>query len=316
MKNDVKQHRSLFENVKLLLKGILMGAADAVPGVSGGTVAFITGIYEELIHSIRRCDLNALKILFTDGPKAVWDYVNGSFLFVLLSGILLSILTLARVVLYVLAEHPILLWSFFFGLILASTWSVARHVTGWTGNRISVFVLGVVVAFMITSISPSAIVVTPLTIFISGMIAICAMILPGISGSFILLLLGMYTAILTAVKELDIATIVVFALGAVVGLLAFSRMLSWAFTHFRSLTLALLGGFLLGSLNKVWPWKYTVSYTINSKGAEVPLVEQNVMPSAFTDLTGEPSQALLAIGLMFVGCALVVALDRIPARGE
>lgn len=315
MNNEFKQHRSLFDNVKLLFKGILMGAADAVPGVSGGTIAFITGIYEELIHSIRRCDLAALKILFSQGPKAAWNYVNGSFLVVLLVGILLSVLTLARAVLYLLAEHPILLWSFFFGLILASTWSVARHVAGWTGNRISVFVLGVVIAFSITSLSPSALVISPLTVFLSGMIAICAMVLPGISGSFILLLLGMYTTVLTAVKEFDITLLGLFALGAVAGLLAFSRLLSWAFTHFRSMTLALLGGFLLGSLNKVWPWKYTVSYRINSKGAEVPLVEQNVMPSAFVDLTGEPAQTIFALGLMVLGCLLVIALDRIPERG-
>lgn len=302
--------------VKLFLKGLLMGAADAVPGVSGGTIAFITGIYEELIHSIRRCDLSALSVLFKEGVPAAWRYINGNFLVVLLLGIAASILTLARLVLFLLAEHPVLLWSFFFGLILASTWSVVRHVQGWSGNRISVFLLGTVLAYLITSLTPSAIVVTPITIFLSGMIAICAMILPGISGSFILLLLGMYSAILGAVKELDLFTLAIFAAGALAGLLAFSRVLSWAFNHYRSTTLALLGGFLLGSLNKVWPWKYTLSYTINSKGVQVPLVEQNVSPNAFADLTGGAAQVEFAIALALVGFALVLVIDLWPRKGR
>jgi putative membrane protein len=179
----------------------------------------------------------------------------------------------------------------------------------------SVFALGVVLAYLLTSMSPSAVPDSALMVFFAGMIAICAMILPGISGSFILLLLGMYTTILTAIKEFDFAVVAIFAAGAASGLLAFSRVLSWAFSHYRSMTLALLSGFLLGSLNKVWPWKYTLSYTINTKGAQVPLVEQNVTPAAFTDLTGEPSQLMLAILLMLVGFAVVLLIDRLPSRG-
>lgn len=292
-----------------------MGAADAVPGVSGGTIAFITGIYEELIHSIRRFDLKALNVLFKKGLVAAWKQVNGTFLLVLVAGIALSIILLAKTVLFLLDEYPVLLWSFFFGLILASTWSVARHVAGWCANRMSVFVLGAVLAYLLTSMPPSSVPDSAVMVFFAGMIAICAMILPGISGSFILLLLGMYTTILTAIKEFDFAVIALFAAGAASGLLAFSRVLSWAFNHYRSMTLALLSGFLLGSLNKVWPWKYTLSYTINSKGHQVPLVEQNVTPTAFTDLTGEPSQLVLAILLMLFGLAVVLLIDRLPSRG-
>ncbi len=313
--DHLNKQRTAFQYFKLLLKGMLMGAADAVPGVSGGTIAFITGIYEELIHSIRRFDLKALNTLFKEGLGAAWKQVNGTFLLVLVAGIALSIILLARTVLFLLEGYPVLLWSFFFGLILASTWSVARHVAGWSANRMSVFVLGTVLAYLLTSMSPSNVPDSGLMVFLAGMIAICAMILPGISGSFILLLLGMYTTVLTAIKEFDLAIVAIFAAGAASGLLAFSRVLSWAFSHYRSMTLALLSGFLLGSLNKVWPWKYTLSYTINSKGQQVPLVEQNVSPAAFTDLTGEPSQLIIAMMLMLAGLVVVILIDRLPSRG-
>ncbi len=302
--------RTRIDYLKLMLKGMLMGAADAVPGVSGGTIAFISGIYEELIDSIRRCDLEALKKLFTEGPRSFWQHINGSFLFTLISGIVLSVLSLARLVLYLLETHPIPLWSFFFGLILASTWVVARHIKQWSSNRLAGFTFGAVIAYLVTALSPGAIEPTLLIVFLSGMVAICAMILPGISGSFILLLLGMYSVILTAVKELEVVTLGIFVLGCVTGILSFSRLLSWAFNHYREMTLAVLGGFLLGSLNKVWPWKYTLSYRINSKGEEVPLVQQNLMPDSFTDLTGGDSQLLIALVLALIGLLLVVLIER------
>lgn len=302
--------RSGFEYFKLLLKGMLMGAADAVPGVSGGTVAFITGIYEELIHSIRQCDLSAVKKLFSEGFGAFWAHINGNFLITLILGILISVASLARLVLYLLDHQPIPLWSFFFGLILASTWIVGRHIKRWSANRLAGFGMGVVIAFLITSLSPGSIESTPLIVLLSGMVAICAMILPGISGSFILLLLGMYSVILTAVKEVELITLGIFLLGCVIGILSFSRLLSWAFNHFREMTLAILGGFLLGSLNKVWPWKYTLSYRINSKGEEVPLVQQNVLPDIFHDLTGGDPQLLIALAMAAIGLIAVVVLER------
>lgn len=288
-------------------KGMLMGAADAVPGVSGGTVAFITGIYEELIYSIRQCGPEALKILFTQGVKAFWSHINGTFLLTLVSGILISLLTLARVVLFLLDQYPVLLWSFFFGLILASTWSVMRHTGRLSLNVVAVFALGTVLALQITSMTPSVTEPGYLMIFVSGMIAICAMILPGISGSFILLLLGMYAPVLMALKGFQLDFIGVFVMGCVIGLLSFSRFLSWAFAHYRVLTLSLLGGFMLGSLNMVWPWKYTLSYSINSLGNEA---QKNVLPNTFFDLTGQDPLTLAAIALMLVGMFLVLMLDR------
>jgi putative membrane protein len=292
-------------------KGILMGAADAVPGVSGGTIAFITGIYEELIFSLKQCSVSALKELFKNGVKATWQHINGGFLLALFSGIIISILTLSTVVLYLLDNHPILLWSFFFGLILAAVWSVIRHIEKWEIGVIVTFLVGTVGAFFITTISPTIIETSPLIVFLSGMVAICAMILPGISGSFILLLLGMYAPMLTAVKELQFATLCLFASGCVAGLLSFSHVLSWMFKHYKTMTLALLGGFMLGSLNKVWPWKHTIESVIDRHGKEVPLVQTNILPHTFETLNTQPAYMWSAIMLMMFGMVMVIALEKI-----
>jgi putative membrane protein len=307
----MKQSRNGFQYLLLAVKGMLMGAADAVPGVSGGTIAFISGIYEELIHSLRSFDIAALRLLFTQGPAAAWRHVNGTFLLVLFGGILLSLLSLSRLVLFLLETHAPLLWSFFFGLIVASMWSLCRTVPRWHSSLLVSFATGAVVAYAVTQVTPSALEATPLFVFFSGMIAICAMILPGISGSFILLLLGMYTPIMLAIQGLQFLTLGLFGAGCVVGLLAFSRVLDWAFSHHRTTTLALLGGFMLGSLGKVWPWKYTTAYAINRHGGEVPLVQENVMPGSFEMLTGQDSTLVAALGLMLLGVVLVLLMDRI-----
>jgi putative membrane protein len=295
-------------------RGILMGAADAVPGVSGGTIAFMTGIYEELIFSLKQCSISAVKVLFQNGIKATWQHINGGFLLALFSGIIISILTLSRVVLYLLENHPILLWSFFFGLILAAVWSVIRHIDKWEIGVIATFLIGTVAAFFITTISPTTIETSALIVFLSGMIAICAMILPGISGSFILLLLGMYAPMLTAVKELQLMTLCIFAGGCATGLLSFSHVLSWMFKHYKTMTLALLGGFMLGSLNKVWPWKQTIESVINRHGKEVPLVQNNILPHNFETLYSQPAYMWFAIMLMILGMVMVIALEKIGQK--
>ena len=295
-------------------RGILMGAADAVPGVSGGTIAFMTGIYEELIFSLKQCSVSALKVLFQSGIKATWQHINGGFLLALFSGIIISILTLSRVALYLLTHHPVLLWSFFFGLILAAVWSVVRHIEKWEIGIIVTFIIGVVTAFFITTISPTTIETSPLIVFLSGMIAICAMILPGISGSFILLLLGMYAPMLTAVKELQLITLCIFASGCAAGLLSFSHVLSWMFKHYKTMTLALLGGFMLGSLNKVWPWKQTIESVIDRHGKEIPLVQDNILPHTFETLHTQPAYMWSAIGLMVLGMGMVIVLEKIGQK--
>lgn len=291
-------------------KGMMMGVADAVPGVSGGTIAFITGIYEELIETLKRFNPQAVKLLFTQGPAACWQYVNAGFLCALLTGILVSLVSVAHLALYLLEHHPILIWSFFFGLIIASTWSVVRHIKGWSSNLASTFVLGALLAYFITEQTPGMLEPTSLMVFMAGAVAICAMILPGISGSFILLLMGMYTPVLGAIKGLEWVTLGIFASGCAVGLLSFSRILSWAFHHHRMLTLALLGGFMLGSLNKVWPWKYTLAYSINGKGEEVPLMQDNLLPGSYEVVAGLDPQLWPALGLMLLGGLLGWLMDR------
>ncbi|MFT4993272.1 MAG: putative membrane protein [Paraglaciecola sp.] len=308
--------RTWRDYLALSAKGVLMGAADAIPGVSGGTIAFITGIYEELIYSLKQCGPAAIKVLFRQGFGPMWQYVNGTFLFTLLLGILFSILTISRVVLYWLDIYPVMLWSFFFGLILAAIWSLVRHVDEWKGSTIGFFIFGTVAAYFITTISPGQIQPTGLFVFLSGMVAICAMILPGISGSFILLLLGMYTHILTAVKDLEFATLGLFAMGCVVGLLSFSRVLNWMFSSHRALTLALLGGFMLGSLNKVWPWKHTLEFTLNRHGKEMPLVQENILPATFETLSAQPAYLWYSIILMVVGAGIVLLLEKFGSDAQ
>jgi putative membrane protein len=300
----------------LLGKGMMMGAADAVPGVSGGTIAFMTGIYEELIYSLKQCGPQALTMLFKQGPAAAWQHINGAFLLTLLSGILFSLLTVSRLVLFWLDTYPELLWSFFLGLILATIWSVMGHINRWSAAVVGAFIFGTLAAYLITSISPTSIEPTPLYVFLSGMIAICAMILPGISGSFILLLLGMYSSILLALKEFQLVTLGTFAAGCVIGLLSFSRVLNWMFDHHKTLTLSLLGGFMLGSLNKVWPWKVTLESVVDRHGKLVPLIQENILPSTFESLSGQPSYLGYSLLLMFVGVALVVVMEKLGSKAQ
>ncbi|WP_354667899.1 DUF368 domain-containing protein [Paraglaciecola arctica] len=310
----MKTSKTMSSYLSIAAKGILMGAADSVPGVSGGTIAFMTGIYEELIFSLKQCGVSALKKLFQEGIKATWQHINGGFLLALFGGVIISILTLSRVVLYLLNTHPILLWSFFFGLILAAVWSVVRHIEKWDIGVITTFVVGTAAAYFVTTISPTTIETSGFVVFLSGMIAICAMILPGISGSFILLLLGMYAPMLTAVKELQLATLCIFAAGCAAGLLSFSHVLSWMFKHFKVMTLALLGGFMLGSLNKVWPWKQTIESVIDRHGKEIPLVQHNILPHSFESLHSQPAYMWYAIALMLIGILMVIVLEKMGQK--
>lgn len=298
--------RKLKDYVVLMLKGMGMGAADVVPGVSGGTIAFIVGIYDELINSIKSINLESLKLFFTGKWGAFWKKINGNFLFFLLAGIGISVFSLAKLITWLLVDHPILVWSFFFGLVLASTWFVSKDIKEWKSWKTWIaFVIGVVVAFYITVATPAETPSTLLFIFVCGAIAICAMILPGISGSFILVLLGKYFFIMDAVKTLDVVVMVVFAAGACIGITSFSRILSYALAHFRNITLAVLTGFMLGSLNKVWPWKEVVETFVDSHGEVKPLVEHNILPNAYV-----PE----AVVLMVVGFFLVYFLEKLSAK--
>ena len=298
--------RKLKDYAVLMLKGMGMGAADVVPGVSGGTIAFIVGIYDELINSIKSINLESLKLFFSGKWATFWTKINGNFLFFLLAGIGISVFSLARLITWLLVNQPILVWSFFFGLVLASTWFVSKDIKEWKSWKTWVaFVIGAVVAFYITVATPAETPSNLLFIFLCGVIAICAMILPGISGSFILVLLGKYFFIMDAVKTLDVVVIAVFGAGVCIGITSFSHILSYALAHFRNITLAVLTGFMLGSLNKVWPWKEVVETFVDSHGEVKPLIETNILPNAHV-----PE----AVVLMVVGFFLVYFLEKLSAK--
>ncbi|WP_064608231.1 DUF368 domain-containing protein [Photobacterium sp. J15] len=296
------------------LKGMAMGAADVVPGVSGGTIAFITGIYDTLLESIRRVNPSLIGIIKKDGLKAAFDHVNGTFLLLLLSGILTSIFTLARFLTWMLHNNPIPLWSFFFGLIIVSVNHMFKQVKQWKVNRFVSVLAGAFFAYGITVLHPLNLEPTTVNILIAGSIAICAMILPGISGSFILLLLGMYGPILAAAKSVDIITLGTFATGGVIGLLSFSHLLSWVLRNYRDIALTFLTGLMLGTLSKIWPWKETLTWRINSSGEQVPLLERNLSPLTFEQVTGQPALLAYAFAAMIMGIALVWGLEKLADK--
>ncbi|MEX2588841.1 MAG: DUF368 domain-containing protein [Chitinophagales bacterium] len=318
------------KTIGLFFRGMAMGAADVVPGVSGGTIAFITGIYEELLRSIKSVDLEALKLLLKSGPKAFWEKINGTFLLALFTGIIFSVISLAKGITYLLNEHPVLIWSFFFGLIIASAIYIGKDIPKWNIRNVFALLVAALVAFYITLATPTQGPEALWFIFLSGFIAICAMILPGISGSFILLLLGSYPIVLgtvsdtlSAIKASDwdlivsgMTLILIFILGCVIGLMSFARLLSWLFAAHKNLTLAILTGFMIGSLNKVWPWKETLEFRINSKGEEVPFLEQNILPAAYEQLYNTPSQLLPAIVLMVFGFGIVFLIEGVAKKME
>ncbi|MDR0758054.1 MAG: DUF368 domain-containing protein [Tannerella sp.] len=297
--------RTIKDYAMITLKGVAMGAADVVPGVSGGTIAFIAGIYQELIDSIKSIDLKTLKLLFSFKIATFWKAVNGNFLLFLVLGIAFSIFSLAKITTWLLVEHPVLVWAFFFGLVLASTWFVLKDVGKWNWKTVAGFILGAGAAYCITVAVPMH---TPEALpftFLCGAIAICAMILPGISGSFILVLMDKYFYVMEAVKELKISIILTFASGAAIGLICFSRILSFLLRKYHDITIAVLSGFMLGSLNKVWPWKETVTTFTDSHGVVHPLIESNILPD---------KQLWEATALAVLGFTIVYVLEKLSRK--
>lgn len=307
-----------------------MGAADVVPGVSGGTIAFISGIYEELLDSINSVNLGLLRTLRKEGIKAAWKAVNGNFLVCIFLGIGISIFSLAKVVEYLLHHHPVLLWAFFFGLVIASVWLVGKQVKQWGVGTVIAIIAGTAIAYTITILPPMKDPGASWFIFVSGMIAICAMILPGISGSFILLLLGSYATILAAVSNVDLTLIGLFAGGALVGLLSFARVLKWMFKKYHDITVALLTGFLVGSLNKIWPWKITQTGFIKNAGEAdeeiVPIIQDNVLPEGYRTisefesvtmgLTDKDPQLMYAILAAVGGFLIIFLMERFAGKKQ
>lgn len=288
-----------------------MGAADVVPGVSGGTIAFITGIYEELINSIKEVDIEAIKLFFTGRWGSFWKKINGNFLLAVFGGIFISVLSLAKVLEYLLEHHAVLIWSFFFGLVLASSYVVSRKITQWGYPRILALLGGIAIAFYITSVTPTTTTDASWFVILSGGLASCAMILPGISGSFILLLLGKYSFALQAVNERDLLDLLLLGVGAVAGLILFANLLSWLLKKYHDITIAVLVGFMIGSLNKIWPWKETLK-TILVEGELKPLVEKNILPSA-----GNAGDHLwMALLMAAAGIALIFLIEVVLTKNR
>jgi putative membrane protein len=303
--------RNLLQLIFISLRGVAMGAADVVPGVSGGTIAFITGIYEELIESLNNVNLGALKLLFKEGFKPFWKHINGTFFVFLFGGIGISIITLSKLVLYLLQNHPVLLWSFFFGLIVASVWLIGKSIKQWNAGVVIALLIGTGVAFYISTIQTIASVDAEWYIVLSGAIAICAMILPGVSGSFILVLLGSYLTILTAIDDRDVITLGLFMIGCVIGLLSFARLLKLLFSHFKEVTIAILTGFMVGSLYKVWPWKNQVGEAplFQHKDKEI-WAEMNVLPGGFDG----DAQFWMAVSCSVGGLLLIIIIERFAPK--
>lgn len=301
--------RKLIDHVMVTFKGMAMGAADVVPGVSGGTIAFISGIYEELITSINGIKPSLIGVWRKEGFASFWKKLNGNFLVALFLGIFISVLSLAKFLSWLLENEPILLWSFFFGLVLASIFLVGKEIKSWGIGTATILIIGAGVAYVITTLPPNENVDSLPYLFLSGALAVCAMILPGISGAFILVLLGSYKTILDAVHERDFLMVGTVAIGAIFGLLSFARLLKWMFKNYRNTTLALLTGFILGSLNKIWPWKRVLETKVFDDKV-IPVKELNISPFAFE---GDP-QLIAAIGLAVAGFSLIFILERLAAK--
>lgn len=292
-----------------------MGAVDVIPGVSGGTIALITGIYEELIRSIRSINAGLLKLLFKKGPKAAWERVNGNFLISVVAGILISIFSLARLLSWLFDHHAMMVWAFFFGLILGSAIYIGARIRKWNAVMIVFLAAGAFTAYYITIATPSTGPDTMWYIFLSGGIAFCAMVLPGVSGAFILVLLGKYEYMLNAVSELNFSVLALFATGGVLGLIAFSNIIGWFFSRYHNATLALLTGFMAGSLNKLWPWKEVLDTRISSAGQEVPVLERGITPMRYAEIYGQDPQLLPVIGFALAGLCLILGVMAIQGNG-
>ncbi len=301
-----------------------MGAADVVPGVSGGTIAFISGIYEELLGSIDKINLNALKNLKQNGIKSTWTAINGNFLLALVLGIGISVLTFSKIITHLLETQPILVWSFFFGLVLASILFIWKEITKWDAKAIIGLVIGTIISYIITIAEPTTSPDSLPYLFLSGFIAIIAMILPGVSGAFILLLMGSYQTVIGTINQLRegigqmnfeilgqaLLKLGVFAVGAITGLKLFSRVLNWMFSHHKNTTLAVLIGFMVGSLNKIWPWKEVLETRIDSHGKTVPFIESSILPQNFD---GEPKIAF-AVVMALIGFFLIFGLEKLANK--
>ena len=307
-KDASRSHRTFMDYLGITARGFCMGVADVVPGVSGGTMAFILGVYEELLDAVHAVNARLLRSLFSFRFKEVVDRFPYRFVIALVTGIMVAIFSLARFFAWALAHHPVFVWAFFFGLVLASIFTVRRKVTTWTAKEALAVLLAAAAAFVLVGAVPVETTSAAWFVFLSGTIAICAMILPGISGSFILVIMGKYEYMLHAVVARDFLPIIIFGCGGILGLIFFARVLRWLLHRYHDLTVAALIGLMAGSLRKIWPWKETVETFTDRQGVVKPLIQQNVLPGSVSE------EVLLATALSITGCAIVLLIERLAAR--
>jgi putative membrane protein len=291
-----------------------MGAADVVPGVSGGTVAFITGIYAELIRSIGEIDAEAMRLLSKFELRELWKKINGTFLVVLLSGLITSFISLARLVAYLMTHQPILVRAFFFGVILISCLLVLREIKTLNVATVVVFIAGAAVAIAFTLLSPMQTPALLWLMFVAGFLAACGMMLPGISGVFILLLIGQFQHLITAATEFHVLPMITFFAGGIFGLIGFCKVFSLIIERFHNVAIALLAGFMLGSLNKVWPWREVLEYVTHQQGIQVPVFDKSVVPWKYFEITGRDPQVFHAVLIMALAVFIVVLIEKIAVR--
>lgn len=288
----------------LFLKGMAMGVANVIPGVSGGTIALITEIYEDLIHSLKSIDTHALKLILNFKVKEFIEYTNFYFLLSIFGGSIVSVFSIASLFKYLFEHYPIFIWAFFFGLILASIYFVGKRITKWNLWNVVILLLGASLAFSLSFISPTSQNENLFYVFICGIIGISGMMLPGLSGSFILILMGNYQLLMVnAITDLNIVLLSVFLLGSIFGLISFSRVLSWVFKNYKNATLALLTGFIFGSLNIIWPWKKELKHIIVN-GEKKILSYEIYFPNQFD------SQTIIAFTLLILGILIVCWMER------
>ena len=305
--------KSIHSQLLLFLRGVAMGAVDLVPGVSAGTIALVTGIYGELINTIKSFNLTALKILKNDGIAAAWQHINGQFLLILLSGILFSLFTFAGLMRFLLVAFPLQLWCFFMGLIISSVIYLLRQNPPSKPYLIGLLIMGILIASAFSVMPSAALGTSYVSIFIAGSIALCAMILPGISGSFILVLLGLYPMFIDALASFHVDFLMVFAMGGIVGLMLLSRILSWLMSHYKAAVIATMSGFLLGSLSIIWPWK-NIAATVLSSENQLALGAQNILPQNYLATVGQEPYLLSSILAFVVGLLVVFLIERLAYR--
>ena len=291
-----------------------MGIADVIPGISGGSIAFISGIYEELIGSIYSIDKTAGKLLIQFEFKSFWRKINGNFLLTITAGMLTSLILLSVLMQYLLKNHAIMVWSFLFGLIVMAVPLMLRKVQTWNVQTITSLLVGTGIMYLLTIVHPLQAPHNLFFIFISGVLSVCGLVIPGISGVSILMLFGQYQTIVTALNDTNTFVLVVFFFGCIVGVLSASRVIAWAWSYHQQITIALLTGFMIGALNKVWPWRKVLEYATNVKGDQIAVFDKSVLPWHFLSITEKDPQLFQAILMMALGVLVVVTIEKIAVR--